>query len=475
MSRHPLEPALEAAVGADHVLFGKRALMQIAGKAAGDIEPPAPTWVVQPASAAEVADVLRACSRERVMVVPWGTGSTHALHARDERTRVVLDMRRMTNVLHLDETSLVVHAQAGLTARTLEELLIPRGLTLGDFPPAALGSTLGGLLSARGAGRLTPRHGFLEDACLGVSAVLADGRTIHTRVAPRRATGPDLSRVLMGSEGTLGIITGVVLRIDRRPESRLYGAHAFPPTLDNPVAAAIEAVKRALAEDARPTAMGVYDPAALAAHYGAEAVPGDLAGGCVLVTATAGLVDLAAADLAIIGDAAAAGGAQPLGPALAETWWTMRARAYGMGYAAAAPLPPGSDARRSALEAAKLGGPGAAGTLAPVDLEVYARLDDLPRLYATGVAHIRAQGAEPRAHIGRFDSAGGILFLAGAPALDQAAREKLADVLAPLGARRARATFGDPALAKYLHDLKRELDPHGILNPDRAPPRAEAA
>jgi alkyldihydroxyacetonephosphate synthase len=85
-----------------------------------------------------------------------------------------------------------VHAQAGLTGLDLERILAPRGLSIGDYPPVVLTSSLGGIIAVRTPGKSSARHGFFEDAVVGVSAVLADGRTVHTRVAPRRATGPDL-------------------------------------------------------------------------------------------------------------------------------------------------------------------------------------------------------------------------------------------------------------------------------------------
>ena len=98
-------------------------------------------------------------------------------------------------------------------------MLRARGLSLGDYPPGILGSSLGGLIGVRTPGKSSARHGFFEEAVAGVSAVLADGRTIHTRIAPRRATGPDLARALCGSEGTLGVITGAVLKLYPAPRS----------------------------------------------------------------------------------------------------------------------------------------------------------------------------------------------------------------------------------------------------------------
>ncbi len=99
------------------------------------------------------------------------------------RPRILVSTRRLDQVLQLDETSLLVHAQAGITGLELERILAPRGLSIGDYPPVVLTSSLGGILAVRTPGKSSARHGFFEDAVVSVSAVLADGRTVHTREA----------------------------------------------------------------------------------------------------------------------------------------------------------------------------------------------------------------------------------------------------------------------------------------------------
>jgi alkyldihydroxyacetonephosphate synthase len=387
-----------------------------------------PAWLVRPGAAAEIAEVLRLCSTRGAQVVPVGTASRRRGERRLGPPLVVVDMKRMHHVLHLDEMSLVVHAQAGLTGLALEELLLPRGLSLGDFPPAAMRSTLGGMLAVRTPGKSTPRHGFLEDAVLGLSAVLADGRTIHTRVAPRRATGPDLARALLGSEGTLGVIASVVLRIHRRAETRVLDAWRVPS-----VATAVDAVAAAFRQDVRPGALRIYDHAEALAHLGPEVCGDDEA---VVVCACAGAATLVQVERKLLAAAMEAQGGSALPVQLAETWWRRRT-----GHSVGGLSPP------------------------PPSLEFAATPTRLAPAYAAIIAAARKAGRRARAHISRFDDDGAVIFVtlldgeradASGPARDlvvQAARS--AGALAP-GER-------DPALQPYFDALKVALDPRGAL------------
>ncbi len=386
----------------------------------------APAWLVRPGAAAEIAQVVRMASDAGAQVIPVGTASRRGTTPRGRpRPRVVVDMKRMAHVVFLDETSLVAQVQAGITGIALEELLIPRGLTFGDFAPAALKSTLGGMLAVRTPGKASPRHGRVEDAVLGVSAVLADGRTIHTKVAPRRATGPDLARVILGSEGQLGIVTGIVLRIQRRPETRLLDAHGLP-SLD----AAVDAAREALARDARPAALRIYDAGEAAAHLGIETA------GAVLVAATAGPPELAAVDREIIGGACARRGGTGLGTGPAEIWWRRR-----FGHTVPGAVPP------------------------PPVLEASAEASRIAQVYRAVAGAAEAGGVKARAHVARWGPDGACLFFTvldgGKPitsvgvrgALEAAAREAGGHLI---GER-------DPAFESYYEALREELDPRGVF------------
>jgi alkyldihydroxyacetonephosphate synthase len=392
-------------------------------------------FLVRPGSAAEIAELVSLANRHRIPVIPVGNGARAPKAVpQPGMLRLFVDIRRMNHVLDLDETSLVVHAQAGLTALALEKILAPRMLTLGDYPPAALGSTLGGLLAVRTPGKSSRRHGFIEDAVLGVSAVLADGRTVHTRVAPRRSTGPDLARALCGSEGALGIITSAVLRIHRRPETRYLAAHALPG-----FAEALQAVRLALREEAAPAAMRIYDCAEARVHLGVDVCS---EGESVLVVATAGPTDLAACDRDLLGSAAEAVGGRALDKEVAQTWWQRR-----MGHLTepAVPLP---------------------------TFQVSATPSKQLATYRAVVAAAAELGATARAHASRFDADGAVMFftLCGPDKLEPLSGDAAETARTTCQAAAAEAgafLLGSHAasLDSYLATLRAELDPHGIMNP----------
>ena len=390
-----------------------------------------PAWLVRPGSAAEVSELCRLANNSGFAVVPIGaaTRTPQPAGPLPDRARLHLDMKRMDHVLHLDETSLVAHVQAGLIALELEKILVPRGLSLGDYPPATLRSTIGGLLAVRTPGKASSRHGFFEDAVIGLSAVLADGRTIHTRVAPRRATGPDLARVLCGSEGTIGIITSAVLRIHRRPESRLLATFALPSFEE-----AIGAVNLALREEAAPAALRICNALEARAQFGEDACGRDEA---LLLVATAGPTDLAACDRDLVASAVQATGGEPRDESIAHAWWKIRT--------GQAPLP---DEPSPSLQISATPGK---------QVDVFRAVAEAAR--GANIA-VRAYGS-------RFDVDGGVFFFtfldaSGAPVPDLEG-QSMAEAASNAGA--IMLGESNTTLAPYLSDLRRELDPKSTLNP----------
>jgi alkyldihydroxyacetonephosphate synthase len=128
-----------------------------------------------------------------------------------------------------------------------EAAVVGRGYTTGHYPQSIALSTVGGWVATRAAGQFSTRYGNIEDLCLGLEAVLPSGETIRLAPIPRASVGPNLRELFLGSEGTLGIVTEVVLRVHPLPEERALASFAFPS-----MAAALEASRRVLRVGWRP-------------------------------------------------------------------------------------------------------------------------------------------------------------------------------------------------------------------------------
>src|SRR5262249_30879814 len=174
--------------------------------------------VVRPGSASDVAAVVRACNEARVPVTAAAGRSGVCGASMPVHGGVVLDLTALTGIVGVDDTALVLDVRAGTFGTPLEAALRrDHHVTLGHWPQSIDLSTVGGWLACRSAGQLSTRYGKIEDMVLGLDVALADGRLVHTGGAPRAAVGPDLTQLFVGSEGTLGVITGARLRVHPAP------------------------------------------------------------------------------------------------------------------------------------------------------------------------------------------------------------------------------------------------------------------
>jgi alkyldihydroxyacetonephosphate synthase len=315
--------------------------------------PARPAAVARPSTAAEVAAVLRVCNESAIPVTAAAGRSGVCGASLPVFGGVSLDLTGLEGIVEVDDTSLLVDVRAGSFVDTFEETLrTEHGLTLGHWPQSIVLATVGGALACRGAGQYSTRYGKIEDIVIGLEVSLADGRLIRTgRTAPRAATGPDLTQLFVGSEGTLGVITEARLRVHPRPPAERRAAFGFAD-----FAAGLDACRRVLRRGATPAVLRLYDEAESGRSF-------DVDHTAVLITLDEGDAGLIDAVMAVVADECR--DARPLDEGLVHRWLDHRNV-----------LPP--------LESLVRGG------IVADTIEIAASWAALPRIYRDATAALRA-------------------------------------------------------------------------------------
>ena len=206
------------------------------GRDESAIPPVRPSAVVMPHSTEEVSKVLAYCNQEKIPVVAFGAGSSLEGHVLPLFGGISMDLTEMNKVIEIRPDDLLVRVQPGVHRMALNEKLASSGLFFSVDPGAD--ATLGGMASTGAAGTTTVRYGSMRDNVLAMTAVMADGTIVHTgRETRKLSAGYDLTRLLVGSEGTLAVITELTLRVFGIPEKMAAAIVRFPTLADGVTAA----------------------------------------------------------------------------------------------------------------------------------------------------------------------------------------------------------------------------------------------
>ena len=320
--------ALAEAVGEDNVRSDEHSrVLHLGGKSTPDLlrrrnldSKHAPDAVVLPGSHDEVLAVLRACADHQIAVVPFGGGTSvvggvEPLRA-DFGSVVALDLRQMAQLVAMDRESMTATLQPGLKAPEAEELLRAEGFTLGHFPQSFEHASIGGFAATRSAGQASSGYGRFDEMVVALKVATPTG-ALELGRAPSSAAGPDLRQLFLGSEGALGVITEVTVRVHPAPSAVHDEAWAFADFRTG--AAALRQLAQA---GVTPTIARLSDESetgvnlAMGNEIGGEAATG----GCLAITCYEGTQEDIDARREVVSRMLSDAGGKSLGTSACEGW-----------------------------------------------------------------------------------------------------------------------------------------------------------
>jgi len=450
---------LQNIVGKQYVLSSPEDL--VAYSYDGTFAEQRPDLVVQPDSTRQVSEVMKVAWREEIGVVPRGMASGLAAASVPINGGLVLDLCRMNRILEIDEQNFIATAEAGVVTQDLADAVARKGLFYPPDPSSIKQSTLGGNAACNAGGPRCLKYGVTGDYVMGLTVVLADGRVLKTGgKAIKNVTGYNLTQLFVGSEGTLGIITELILKLVPLPKVARTAKAIFPKLAD-----ASRAVNNILTAGIVPATIELMDETAIATIEEAMHLGLPLDVEAMLILECDGMDEAQVlAEVETVADICRATGARQVEVARNErertALWAAR-RAISPSLARRAPNKLGEDISvpRSAIPAAVAG------------IKEVSRRHDIP---------IAIFG-----HAGDGNLHPNILFDKRDPAQMEKVKKAAADIFAVAlqlggtlsgehGVGMLKLPFLEmdlgPLYIEVMDRIKRALDPKGILNPGKVVP-----
>ncbi|MDG2028320.1 MAG: FAD-binding oxidoreductase [Acidimicrobiales bacterium] len=275
----------------------------------------APVAVCAPADAVELAEAVKICIAHGAPMIPRGSGSGVVGGVLASADSVVLSTERMSGLRSVSSSDLLATVGAGTNGLAAEERMQEDGLTIGHWPQSIELSTVGGWVATRASGQYSTAYGNIEDVVYGLEAVLADGSIYRTRETPRAAAGPDLRHVLMGSEGTLGVVTEVTFSLREQPEPGVRQAFHFADFADG-----IDSIRRVMRAGWRPPVVRLYDGRESWRHFRDQMPKGD----SMLIFLHEGPPGVAPVEAAAVAEICAATGGSAAPDEAVDGWFAHR-------------------------------------------------------------------------------------------------------------------------------------------------------
>ncbi len=274
-----------------------------------------PVAVAVPSTTEQLAATVQLCRAHSTPMIPRGAGSGCVGGVLSSPDSVVISTERLSGLRWLDPVDGLAAFGAGTMGIDAENRVRQDGFTIGHWPQSIEVSSVGGWVATRASGQYSTAYGNIEDIVYSVEAVLPDGSIYRSRPTPRASAGPDLRELLLGSEGTLGIITEVTFSLRPLPEPGVRQAFHFED-----MSAGIDALRSVIVPGWRPPVVRLYDAGESRRHF-RDHVP---KGRCVAIFLHEGPPGHAAQEGAAVAELCQAGGGQPADPGAVDHWFEHR-------------------------------------------------------------------------------------------------------------------------------------------------------